>query len=582
MFKGFSLRFSDMKVGGKLAFGFGALVLLTILVGAVSYAAQEFQGTALAELQSEEDHSRLDANIRTELLEARRREKDFLLRWETEGYDQAYQAYIVVNQQHVSTIQTQVDESIAHAQVENNTDEADQLKQVKDAVSAYSTGLLGVTELLKTRGFKDTGLEGDFRVSAHDLEAQLGTEPDLVILLLQMRRKEKDYLLRGTQEDIDAAHDWNTQLRNAILANEDFTESQKTELVGLVDSYRAKFDQLVSTDSEVLTKTDEFRAQAQSIDPVVEQLLARDAEHVAAALASYQTAQSVARAAEFTLIGLAVLMGVVLAFAISRGITNQVREIEKLFRAAAIGDFNARASILTKDELGDTASGVNALLDQLVNLLRTAETERVALEQALDTLVTTASSADVAEQAAASAQAGTAAVEDAITAMQRIRTSTQEAGRITKRLGEASQEINEIVAIIEDLSDRTTVLALNASIQAAAAGDAGRGFSVVAEEVQRLAERATAETRRIENLVKTIQSETNSAVVSIDEATREVVTGTQLTQKAGEQMTLLNGLVNQVSGLISVAAESASEQTGQPVPTMAVPMGGNGHSNGQS
>jgi methyl-accepting chemotaxis protein len=322
--------------------------------------------------------------------------------------------------------------------------------------------------------------------------------------------------------------------------------------------------------------------QTSALSPVVDQLLTVQAQHQQEALDSYQSAETAARAAQIALSVLAVIVGSVLAIIITRLITGQLGEINQLFRAAAVGDFNTRANILTKDELGQTAGGVNALLDQLTNLLRTAETERVSLEQALDTLVTTASSADVAEQATLSAQEGSHAVEEAVSAMGRIRTSTQEAGRITKRLGEASQEINEIVAIIEDLSDRTTVLALNASIQAAAAGDAGRGFSVVAEEVQRLAERATGETRRIENLVKTIQSETNSAVVSIDEATREVVTGTQLAQKAGEQMTRLNGLVGQVAGLIQVAAARTSEQTGYPIqgPSEPALAGGNSQSNG--
>src|SRR5690242_13127880 len=104
MFKGFTLRFSDMKVGGKLAFGFGAAVLMAILVGAVSYAATLAQASALATLRGEQEETRSDEYIRTELLEARRREKDFLLRWQDEGYDAAYDNYIVPNQQHTANI----------------------------------------------------------------------------------------------------------------------------------------------------------------------------------------------------------------------------------------------------------------------------------------------------------------------------------------------------------------------------------------------------------------------------------------------------------------------------------------------
>jgi len=180
-----------------------------------------------------------------------------------------------------------------------------------------------------------------------------------------------------------------------------------------------------------------------------------------------------------------------------------------------------------------------------------------------------ANSAEVAEQAAVSAHDGNEAVTNTISAMERIRDNTQESARRIKRLGEVSQEINEAVRLIEELADRTTVLALNASIQAAAAGDAGRGFAVVAEEVQRLAERATGATRQIEDLVKSIQAETNEAVVGIEEATREVVEGSQLAQDAGQQMARLNTLVNDLVSLIEHVAETTATQTNESVTTLA-------------
>ncbi|NDJ34079.1 MAG: hypothetical protein GYB64_05390, partial [Chloroflexi bacterium] len=127
---------------------------------------------------------------------------------------------------------------------------------------------------------------------------------------------------------------------------------------------------------------------------------------------------------------------------------------------------------------------------------------------------------------------------------------TQESARRIKRLGEVSQEISSAVRLIEEIADRTTVLALNASIQAAAAGEAGRGFAVVAEEVQRLAERASDATRDIENMVKNIQTETGEAVYAIEEATREVVEGSELAQQAGTQMSQLNNLVDQLAELV--------------------------------
>ena len=179
-------------------------------------------------------------------------------------------------------------------------------------------------------------------------------------------------------------------------------------------------------------------------------------------------------------------------------------------------------------------------------------------------------SAEVAEQAATSAQEGDRAVNETVAAMFRIRDNTQETARRIKRLGEVSQEISEAVRFIEEMSDRTTILALNASIQAAAAGEAGRGFAVVAEEVQRLAERAAGATREIDSLVKSIQAETNEAVISIEESTREVVEGSQLAQQAGTYMTELNALVSQLADLIQQSSETTAEQTSSSVNTLTV------------
>ncbi len=177
-------------------------------------------------------------------------------------------------------------------------------------------------------------------------------------------------------------------------------------------------------------------------------------------------------------------------------------------------------------------------------------------------------SVTMADQASASAQQGDAAVNETIAAMTRIRNNTQETARSIKRLGEVSQEISEVVRLIEDIADRTTVLALNASIQAAAAGDAGRGFAVVAEEVQRLAERATGATHDIENLVKSIQAETNEAVASIEDTTHAVVDGSQLAQQAGNRMLELNVLVGQLAQLVQQTSEITVQQTGTSVATL--------------
>ena len=169
-------------------------------------------------------------------------------------------------------------------------------------------------------------------------------------------------------------------------------------------------------------------------------------------------------------------------------------------------------------------------------------------------------SADVSDQAKQSAVSGAEAVRQTNMAMNAIRERVQEAARAIKRLGESSQEIGNIVQIINDISDRTSILALNASIQAAMAGDAGRGFAVVADEVQRLAEQSTNSTNQIETLVKTIQGEINEAGLRMDDSIQQVVHGTKLADGAHNKLEEIEEVSAQLADLVQAISKAANEQ----------------------
>jgi twitching motility protein PilJ len=151
-------------------------------------------------------------------------------------------------------------------------------------------------------------------------------------------------------------------------------------------------------------------------------------------------------------------------------------------------------------------------------------------------------------------------VQNTINGMDMIREQIQDTSKRIKRLGESSQEIGDIVSLINDIADQTNILALNAAIQASMAGDAGRGFAVVADEVQRLAERSSAATKQIEALVKTIQSDTNEAVISMEQTTSEVVRGARLAQDAGMALTEIEKVSAELSDLIQNISNAARQQ----------------------
>ena len=204
-------------------------------------------------------------------------------------------------------------------------------------------------------------------------------------------------------------------------------------------------------------------------------------------------------------------------------------------------------------------------------LLDATKRQSVEIQEAGHSVLTMASSmtkvsgdadesAQVALRSLAAAGKGAQAVQDSIKGMNEIREQIQETSKRIKRLGESSQEIGEIVELISDITEQTNVLALNAAIQAASAGDAGRGFTVVAEEVQRLAERSAEATKQIAAIVKTIQTDTHGAVSAMEESTRGVVEGAKLSDAAGQALAEIGEVSQNLADLIDNISKATREQ----------------------
>ncbi|MCW2268542.1 Methyl-accepting chemotaxis protein McpB [compost metagenome] len=279
-------------------------------------------------------------------------------------------------------------------------------------------------------------------------------------------------------------------------------------------------------------------------------------------------------------------------------------EIEDL----ADGDLTVTVSV-TEDFTGAIADSINYSIDQLRDLVATInlsaeevaaavqDTQNTAhqlakasehqaeqiseasvavgdMAESIDRVSTHAyESAKVAERSVAIANKGNEVVHNTIHGMDNIREQIQDTAKRIKRLGESSQEIGDIVSLIDDIADQTNILALNAAIQASLAGEAGRGFAVVADEVQRLAERSSSATRQIEALVRTIQADTNEAVISMEQTTAEVVRGARLAQDAGVALAEIEGVSQTLAELIHSISDAAQLQTssaGQISHTMAV------------
>lgn len=203
----------------------------------------------------------------------------------------------------------------------------------------------------------------------------------------------------------------------------------------------------------------------------------------------------------------------------------------------------AEGSVQQSQRVTDVSAAIGTMTDSI---------QQVAL--------TAGAASTVATQALAAARGGSESVQKTVEGMDAIRTHVQETSKRIKRLGESSQEIGEIVQLIEDVADRTSILALNASIQAAMAGEAGKGFAVVAEEVERLAERATGSAKKISTLIKSIQTDTKEAISAMEETTREVVGGSSLASAAGLRLTEIETVSQRLAVLIESISAASKEQ----------------------
>src|SRR5579863_6290156 len=274
-------------------------------------------------------------------------------------------------------------------------------------------------------------------------------------------------------------------------------------------------------------------------------------------------------------------------------------QIEKLLQeVSAVGDGDLRVQAeVTPDTLGVLADSFNYMIEELAKVVgrvqatavqvtnatrrildRTSELTNASETQVAQISQTTQAveelatfiqnvahnarlSAEAAQDALRNANVGQDAVRQSIEGMMLIRENVQETSKKIKRLGERSNEISEIIRIIEDIADQTNLLALNAAIQSAMAGEHGRGFAVVADEIRLLAERSTESTKRIETLVKSIQGDTYEAVVAMEDSTQEVVKGSQLADDAGRSLNTIFSAVERQAQMIEGIARAANEQT---------------------
>ncbi|AAR34356.1 methyl-accepting chemotaxis protein [Geobacter sulfurreducens] len=443
-----------------------------------------------------------------------------------------------------------------------------------------------------------SGMKSDF------LEMRLA-----LVYMLALKDAEK---IGGKEQDFLKAAD---RIKKTLddLGKQELTDTEKKSLVefrGGFESYVEKGTRLAELIKDATAKGDEVgRADAmtfatQSVAPLYDTpakiIASMVQENIGEAHKMYEQDMASYRASFIMMvviilgvIGVAAAAGLAIAGSIS-GPLNKVLDV--LTRVAA-GDLTARADVVSADEMGLLAREVNttaAKINEIIGLVAHNASQVTAAATQLHATSTQMSTGaeEVAQQAATVATAseemaatsaeiahncslaaessrhandraenGSDVVQETLTVMNRIAERVKDSARTVESLGERSDQIGEIIGTIQDIADQTNLLALNAAIEAARAGEQGRGFAVVADEVRALAERTTKATKEISQMIKAIQGETKGAVTSMEEGVKEVEKGTSDASKSGEALQAILEQIGGVTMQVSQIATAAEEQT---------------------
>ena len=460
------------------------------------------------------------------------------------------------------------------------------------------TGLLTLARAINIMG----SMSKELRIQSEQLQKNAASQS--FTLITERMGKDASLMLAEANLDQEASLALNTLDATDALANLSRSDAAVSDIEELFEGYRGAAEIILSNAQSLLGAKRAGKAIFEDSDPFLDQAQ-KLTDAYERALSNRLTSYAMVFSGGMVLLLLAVLANVYLSDSTQRGqmaeavnssnqqsILNLMNELSEL----ANGDLTVKATV-SEDITGAIADSVNFTTDELrklviavstsaqqvskatkdagditKKLLIAAQKQSEEINQAGDAveLMTTSikevdasatRSAEAARQTLAVTAQGAQAVQNSIAGMDGIREQIQETSKRIKRLGESSQEIGEIVDLISDITEQTNVLALNAAIQAASAGEAGRGFSVVAEEVQRLAERSADATKQIGLLVKAIQNDTHDAVAAMETTTQGVVEGARLADTAGQSLREIEQTTNELAALVSSISVSTQMQT---------------------
>ncbi len=597
------MKWKDIRIGQKLYIGFGAILILTLVVGMVGYSGLQSVGN---EVKVADDASQIVVSVK-DLAVARR---DFQI-----NVDQKYVEAAMGYMEKIEALLKETKSRETHEEMIRALTEIEEIQREYKGI--YSKWIEARTH--------EYEIEQDIKSveeKARDIiRGSSSAEAKKILFMYQdARNPYKDYLLGHEDERATTAlKRLETLIDEARGFNSNVT-ALFTEFRDNLKELRETYDERIETQEEVLALAPKFVAAADKVHEL--------------GLTAMKNEQSSATTLMILFVTLSIALGAVAAYIIARNISRPLGEMTRVANDVAVGDVQHDIHINQKDEIGQLGEAFRSLIDYMKNLTGAAQqiaannltvrvepkSERDALGVAFKTMTTNlaamireltdnasqlvsasteiassseqmsrgsqeqtnqtaqvssaveemtativessknaAEASNMAKEAAGAATEGTQVVSQTIDGMNKIAQVVQGSAKTIQDLAKSSDQIGEIIGVIDDIADQTNLLALNAAIEAARAGEQGRGFAVVADEVRKLAERTTKATKEITDMIKGIQSDTKGAVTSMEQGIQEVESGRQLADKAGESLNAILNYAQRVQDMVSQIA-SASEQ----------------------